>query len=420
MKSNHTLPDVILSRDNVDGKFRLTENEAVEVVCQPKYPKTKAFVAGKPIKVGIGRQGPYITYNEVYMNVVVPTGHSIFQLDSNALKNLVQGISVAVTALTNDNFQLSSIATSAPFVTPTKASGREKPSCVSPVFVSKVKEAFDPCHLLPPAVTATANGLAFATDLLDVILRARLLNHLATIVPDAYRQHYVWDFARDNMKQVAVAMIVMGHIVPFTELVRAIDNPEQSLLGNISHFVHLTPQLHDKLQGSYLMSTCEIGVFYSGQVAGRPFRDRFQEHSIMALGSAPSATQTTLSQNAQRSREGSSLYAHFPSRFAAYNPKALGYFEQVEFYSGLSFDMLNPCPSLHATDSSGIFVWEKPVLDNLKALSATTEDGSMQSTQLQFVAYLCELAYTLALGCGNKVPPATGFDWPLNLDLCVE
>jgi hypothetical protein len=54
-KSNHTLPDVILSRDNVDGKFRLTENEASEVVCLPKYPKTKACVAGKPIKVGIGR-----------------------------------------------------------------------------------------------------------------------------------------------------------------------------------------------------------------------------------------------------------------------------------------------------------------------------------------------------------------------------
>jgi hypothetical protein len=155
-------------------------------------------------------------------------------------------------------------------------------------------------------------------------------------------------------------------------------------------------------------------------VTGRPFRDRFQEHSIMALGSPPSATLTTLSQNVQRSREGSSLYTHFPSRFAAYNPKALGYFEQVEFHSGLSFAMLNPCPSLYATDSSGIFVWEKPVLDNLRALSTTTEDGSMQSTQLQFVAYLCELAYTLALGSGNKMPPATGFDWPLNLELCAE
>jgi hypothetical protein len=111
--------------------------------------------------------------------------------------------------------------------------------------------------------------------------------------------------------------------------------------------------------------------------------------------------------NAQCSREGFSLYAHFPSRFAAYNPKALGYFEQVEFYSGLSFAMLNPSRALYATDSSGVFVWEKPVLDNLRALSATKEDGSMQSAQLQFVAYLCELAYTLALGCGNKMPRAT-------------
>jgi hypothetical protein len=294
-KSNHALPDVILSRDNVDGKFRLTENEAVEIVCLPKYPKTKAYVAGKPIKVGVGRQGPYITFNEVYMNVVAPIGLSIFQLDSNALKGLLKGMSVAVTALTKDNLQLTSTAAPTPFVTPTKASGREKPSCLSPLFVSKVKEAFDPCHLLPPEVATAVDvsGLAYTADLLDVVLRSRLKHHIANIASDAHGQHYVWDFARDNMKQVAVAMIVMGHIAPFAELVQAIENPEQCLLGNLSNFVHLTPQLHDKLQGCYLMRTREIGFFHSGQVAGRPFRDRFQEHSIMAQGSAPSATRRT-------------------------------------------------------------------------------------------------------------------------------
>ena len=139
---------------------------------------------------------------------------------------------------------------------------------------------------------------------------------------------------------------------------------------------HIKPKIElDKanLQGCYLFRHKKKGFIRSGKVACRSFKHRFQEHKRSAM-----------------------------------------WCEMLQFYSGLSFALVNPHTSLYATEADGIFVSEQSILDHM-VRNENYLPISLQKEQLQFVAYLCELAYDLALSSLSNISSSSSFEQPLGI-----
>lgn len=453
----------------------LTFKEAVQCVCEDKEV---GDLDGATIWVAIDRLGPYLSYNSNRIDLVATANYNVFHLDLETVKQLVLADQINSEQLpiindltdqkmyadeklqTNDSFIASGKAgdrntfkngelddsNRAAGIFGNSPSERHQTTAITDIavwsaihppklhypirsetiplpeldltmdLVVRIREAFDPYNASPATVQGMPaidlSKLEEQVDALDNNLRVRLFQHIVKNVDDeVMRQNYAWDFAQANIRRVATAMIVMGHIKPKDELETAIGNADQSLLieDRRSSFVLLDPKLAEKLQGCYLMRFDELGFFRSGKVACRPFKHRFREHQECAMWRElhpPLVRQ-------QGALERPSLYDSFPSKLARCSPNAIGYFEQIEFYSGLSFAVDDPHESLCATGEGGIFIWEPSILEQI--VLDKKLPGSLRENQLHFVAYLCELAYNLALSSRTNMSTSPGFEWPLGI-----
>jgi hypothetical protein len=206
-----------------------------------------------------------------------------------------------------------------------------------------------------------------------------------------------------NMERMATAMTLMGHIIPPHELSEAMYDSRVCLLSNREHFLPLKfgaiPL--EGFQGCYLMHSAAGEFIRSGKVANRPFKHRLAEHQRNAM--KPPRTK-------KRSLDQQSIYQTFPSRLSKRTGSQLGYFEDLEFFTGLSFSVEDPHKSLYLTNTSGIFLWEKSVLDHLK-LKQTWLNRTLPQKQMEIVAYFCEFVYRLALSpSSNMDRSSTGFE----------
>jgi hypothetical protein len=146
---------------------------------------------------------------------------------------------------------------------------------------TNVKAAFD--HMNQVTLRGGSNDEGAAdtlqeqTNLLFKLLWARLAQHMDR-VPEAKRQHWVWQFVRKNLSRVAAVMILFDHVVH--DLERLATNPKKCLLRNVSSqglsFIPLvvatsaSTEAARKTEGSYLYFDREEAVWIrSGKVCGR-------------------------------------------------------------------------------------------------------------------------------------------------------
>jgi hypothetical protein len=89
-----------------------------------------------------------------------------------------------------------------------------------------------------------------------------------------------------------------------------------------------------------------------------------------------------------------------------------GTFEKLQLFSGLTFSRERNTEFL--ISNSGIFNWPDELLKNIEKVNfAGTR--SIKEKQLHMVAYLCELAYDIALGSDHNVSESPGFEMPLGI-----
>jgi hypothetical protein len=271
-------------------------------------------------------------------------------------------------------------------------------------FVDQIQEAFDLYKINPSLKLGgpiDLDALQSQTRLLCALLEERLDHHVnKSTMGQSQKESCIWEFTRLNMGRMAAAMIVMGHVAQL-ELNKGMNNSNVCLLSSRKHFLPLkfgTIPLN-AFQGCYLMHSETFGFIRSGKVANRPFKHRLAEHQHKAMKSM------------QRSLDHRSVYQAFPSRLNGNTRIQLGYFEDLEFFAGLSFPVQDPHKSLYISNGEGIFLWEKSVLDHLKQ-KRQGQQRSLRQKQTDVVAFFCEFAYRLALSSASNVDRySTGFEY---------
>jgi flavin-binding protein dodecin len=284
---------------------------------------------------------------------------------------------------------------------------------------TNVKAAFD--HMNQVTLRGGSNDEGAAdtlqeqTNLLFKLLWARLAQHMDR-VPEAKRQHWVWQFVRKNLSRVAAAMIIFNHAVD--DLEWCATDPNECLLRNAfskyTSFIPLTgtsatstTEAAKITEGCYLYFDTENLVWVrSGKVSGgRSFAKRHKEHM---KGSQLECDKSRLSK----------FYTCYPSATATVERSRLrrGHFGDLQMYSGLAFSSRPDSPGLRhlQDDKNGIFVWDK---DCLSSLSKVKFSGTvaLNDKKLHMVAYLCELGYDLMLAPAKNISRSPGFETPLGV-----
>ena len=231
-------------------------------------------------------------------------------------------------------------------------------------WCKKVKQIFDPfdCLTLRPIVNDICQRKA---EILYKILRARLSSHInRRIAKEEKRDHWTFDFVRQNLARVAMIMVTLDHVQDDLETLLRQDN--RCLLRNLSahtdKFLMLEgTDMGKKMEGSYLYFDSSASVWIrSGKVCGRTFDIRHAEHAKGA----------TLP---DRKSLKSNSYASYPNREAVLDTSEmrLGYFNNLSLRCaiGYSRSKQGTIAELASSADGSLFHWDGPVLKKVEKLN---------------------------------------------------
>jgi hypothetical protein len=275
---------------------------------------------------------------------------------------------------------------------------------ITPQFVSAVHVSFDPTELQLRrdldivALNALLNNL-------HGILSGRLVGHIKKRVKPKLQNKWVWEFARENLRRCAAAMLIMGH-----SRERLIGSGKSCLLKNIGQDDGSFLLAHNevsKKEGCYLywdkVNLCwrrsgKVNT-KSGNVTSRGFGIRGKEHN----------------ENSKNSNLTSKFYRTFPSVDAPVpdSQLQLGFFEDLEQYCALGFSRQDKShQSLYTTTGDGIFLWSDVMLHRIGEIKFPGAKV-LADKQLHMVGYMIELCYDLALSSDHNISESAGFETPL-------
>ena len=237
-------------------------------------------------------------------------------------------------------------------------------------------------------------------DVLANVLRIRLKNHInnPNRVPDAKRNHWIWDWAEKNLPVCAAYMIAVGHVHPnFQSL-----SDEESLLSSDSNKFIPINRLPDR-HGVYLNNDTKLQqtirsgkkTSFGDKVEG--FAARIEQHEKGCSASNPT----------------SNFYKLYPSNSSgrSRNRSKQGVYEDLEHVIAVSYDPKGDAAEKVDLDwkSGGIMILNSDDVQRVKSSMKSKPYTDIEKFQL-LLSYLFELAYDLAIAPGVNVSESPGFE----------
>ena len=257
-------------------------------------------------------------------------------------------------------------------------------------WLSKMKRDLNPEQMIwfedCPAVDIQPQ-----VDKLMRIMWSRLQKHIdRRLTDEKKRRHWVWNFVRENLGQMAAIMLMQGHIRDNLDAVLVRDDlsllrspkskgSKMILLSDSETGIGTSAAL--SLQGCYLHYDPDDGFIRSGKAtsSGKSFESRLKQHFKSAKLLDQASTKST-------------FYTSYPSKEAKVNTleSRKAFYEDLEIYCGTVFD--------NGTDPSSLFHWSNKTTRQINKLSWKGE--TYERKCLHMTGYLMELAYDLC------IPPA--------------
>ena len=188
-------------------------------------------------------------------------------------------------------------------------------------------------------------------DKLSTLIHGRLKHHInRRVLNSDKREHWVWDFFRENIHVMCAISVHYGHIKKDVSF----SNPSSCLLSNVSSFLDASNSYFATLAGAYLIiNTNDEKAVRSGKAVN--MGERQKQHARSAK--LPDAA----AMNAL-------FYRSYPDTSVVHKVDTSarrGTFQMLSQRIALAFDIKK---RTHVTTicGSGIFVWSKLHLDRIK------------------------------------------------------
>jgi hypothetical protein len=248
-----------------------------------------------------------------------------------------------------------------------------------------------------------SDDMRHRADQLQKILLQRLTFHIRDRVQDPKKHfHWCWKWATSNFGHVAAIMTLSHHVKEDLTCLGT-----KCLLSNVNNFVPACNE-QENLEGCYLYHDSNDGEWIrSGKVTNRSFATRHKEHERAAA----------LTNQADLA---SIFYCSYPSSTACLATTATrrGTFERLIQFVGVGFDRRQDDVVRYLTtcvnEGDGVFAFDTVAKEKCAKVKFRGVDA-VEQKQLHLVAYLCELAYDLALSSNHNVSRSPGFETPLGI-----
>ena len=253
--------------------------------------------------------------------------------------------------------------------------------------------ALDKTSSTPTEVTA------FDKEKADILLRkleVRYKLHVNTRINDVLkRNHWVLMLAYKNLPVVAACMILSRHLAMD---VKCLGRLSCLLAPNANSFIPCADNTSMNRQGSYLYFDNNRGTFIrSGKVVRRGFVDRHKEHMA----------------ESKKDKPESEFYLLYPSKHGRRSDKRelLGHFENLTQVVAAGFDASSEPAMLMSknNEQGGLLIMNNDDLRQIDSVLKTKHLSQLQKCQ-EFIAYLFEFGYDLAINPDMNVSRSPGFE----------
>ena len=263
---------------------------------------------------------------------------------------------------------------------------------------SWVKYAVDLLALDKTSSTPT-EVTSFDKEKADNLLRkleVRYKLHVNTRISDASkRNHWVLALAYKNLPVVAACMILSSHLAMD---IKCLGRLSCLLAPNANTFIPCADNSSMNRQGAYLYFDNNRGTFIrSGKVVRRGFVDRHKEHMA----------------ESKKDKPESEFYLLYPSKHGRRSDKQelLGHFENLTQVVAAGFDASSE-PAMFLSknnEQGGLLIMNNDDLRRIDSVLKTKHLSQLQKCQ-EFIAYLFEFGYDLAINPDMNVSRSPGFE----------
>ena len=262
-------------------------------------------------------------------------------------------------------------------------------------WVKYVIELFDIDKVVDVRTEISAGDKSKA-DLLLKIFRERYKTHVNTRVANTTkRKHWSLDLAYKNLSVVAAIMILSNHLKMDID---CLCDTDCLLATHASTFIPCQDVTSVNRQGAYLYFNTNKGfIVRSGKVVRRGFMKRHEEHLTCSKAENPD----------------SNFYLMYPSRESVRSNLRgkQGFFEHLTPMVAAGFDPDSEAALCMEKDHTqgGLLIMSDDDRNHIESALKTKKLSTLQKCQ-EYIAYLLELGYDLAICPEHNVSRSPGFE----------